>query len=45
MRFISDGWASWGAGVLRPYKGFEIERECLEAGIGDVVDDYVEAGG
>jgi hypothetical protein len=34
----------WDAGVLRPYKGLEIERECLEAGIGDVVDDYAEAG-
>jgi len=35
---------TWGAGVLRPYSGVEIDRCCLQAGVGDVVEDYVEAG-
>jgi hypothetical protein len=33
---------AWGAAVLRPCNIAEIERECLEARVGDVVDDYGE---
>jgi hypothetical protein len=35
---------AWGAAVLRPYNCSEIARCCLEAGVGDVVDDYIEVG-
>ena len=35
---------TWGAAVLRPYNCAEIARCCLEVGVGNVVDDYVEVG-
>ena len=44
LRRVGVVLRAWGAAVLRPYNCSEIDRRCLEAGVGDVVDDYLEAG-